>query len=602
MINWIKYNIEPKNSGQKQQKVKCPECKRIGKQNWKDTCLSIDIETGLFNCHKCGFSGNATEREFKKEYERPDRKNFTKLSDKCMSYMASRGISQEVVMRNKLVSNTYDWIIFPYLKEGELINFKARNSAQKDFRQQTNGEHIIYKYDDVKGQKEIIFCEGEFDCLAFEMAGFKNTTSVDQGAPNENDKSIDKKLACITNCYSVFESAEIIYLATDNDPNGIRLQQELIRRFGVEKCRIVEFNDCKDANEVLLKHGKEKLIELIKNAKWVKMEGIFTTEDVKDKMIYSFLNGKNKGTTTYFKEFNNCWTWRTGELNIWTGYNNEGKSQFLNQLMLLKALHEGWNFGIFSPENFPIDEYFDDLAHCLIGKSTDKTYQNVMSLNEYNDAIDFLKEHFFVVCPEDNYQIDNLLTRFRFLVRSKGIRGIIIDPYNQVEHLMERGEREDLYISKFISKLKKFAVVEDVSVHLIAHQVTPIVEKGKDYPMPDAYKIKGGGTFSDKADNVITVWRQYKRSNPEDKSVLVISQKIKKQRLVGIPGETEFYYSRKKNQYFESYAECENDMIFNNNLVTPTKEAPKSFHEVDKDNDFFNNIEPNTQFDTETPF
>ena len=50
-------------------------------------------------------------------------------------------------------------------------------------------------------------------------------------------------------------------------------------------------------------------------------------------------------------------------------------------------------------------------------------------------------------------------------------KAIILDPYNQFDH-NQGTQREDLYISKFMAKLKHFAIINDVAVHLVAHQVS----------------------------------------------------------------------------------------------------------------------------------
>ena len=68
------------------------------------------------------------------------------------------------------------------------------------------------------------------------------------------------------------------------------------------------------------------------------------------------------------------------------------------------------------------------------------------------------------------------------------------------------------------------------------HQTTPRREKKEqNYPKPNLYNIKGGGTFADSADNVLTVWRPYRGEDPLSTKVSFISEKIKKQKLVGIP-------------------------------------------------------------------
>lgn len=207
---FLKIGIEPKGN-EPQQKLRCPKCKSIGKENWKDTCLSINLVEGIYNCHKCGFYGTVknTIKEtirMNKTYVEPTRKGMKKLSAKGKKFLNDRGITDEVIERNKIASSTDDkFIVFPYIKGGELVNYKKRGVDGKFFIQAKDAKPIIYNYDGVKGQKSIVICEGEFDSLSWEVAGVSFHTSVNMGAPNKGDKSIDKKLECLTTCYDVFD-------------------------------------------------------------------------------------------------------------------------------------------------------------------------------------------------------------------------------------------------------------------------------------------------------------------------------------------------------------------------------------------------------------
>ena len=493
-----------------------------------------------------------------REYTRPNKSNMKDLTEKGRKFLNDRGITDDVIGRNKILSSNNDRdVYFPYIKNGEFINYKRRGVDGKFFAQAKDAKPIIYNYDGVKGKDKIVICEGEIDSLSWEVAGVKWHTSVNMGAPNVGDKSIDKKLECLTTCYDVFDEASAIYIATDNDDNGRNLQQELIRRFGAEKCRIVDLRPFKDANEVLVAEGTESLRNRLKNALTPKVEGVFEVDDVIESMLDGFENGQERGTTTYIPQVDNAWTWRSGEVNIWTGYQNEGKSLFLNQLSTIKAYYDGWKFGVFSPENMPMKDFFNDLVEMYIGKSSDPYYKNnQMTKDEYLEAINFVKRHFFLIYPKKNFNLDSIFERAKFLVKTKGIRSLIIDPYNTVQHKMGRGEREDLYISRFMSELKRFAVDNKISVNLVAHQVTPQKDEGGRYYKPDVNRIKGGGTFSDKADNVMFVWRPYRALDFSNTSVIFGSQKIKKQKLVGIPQEVENIEFNIKEQryYFEGYS------------------------------------------------
>ena len=525
-----------------QQKVQCPNCIRLGKENYKDTCLSINITEGLYNCHKCGWSGNLNQYNktmSKRNYKKPQKDRLKKLTTNGKEFLNSRGITDDVIKNNKIVSSVDDKsIVFPYLIDGEIVNYKTRGIDGKFFTQSKDAEPVIYNYDRCVGTSGIVICEGEIDSLSWEVAGIQNHTSVNMGAPNKGDKNIDKKLECITNCYSVFENAKTIYIATDNDDNGRNLEKELVRRFGEEKCLLVDLKPFKDANDVLVQEGVESLRERLKMAHSPKIEGIFSVDDVSESMMDGYHNGQERGTTTYIPQIDDAWTWRNGEVNIWTGYQNEGKSMFLNQLATIKAYNDGWKFGVFSPENMPMNDFFNDIIEMYIGKSSDPHYKNnYMSEADYKKGMEFVKKHFFLIYPQKNFTLDNIFHRASYLVKTKGIRSLIIDPYNTVQHKMDRGEREDLYISRFMSQLKRFALDKNISIHLVAHQITP--RKGDDgrYPKPDINSIKGGGTFADKADNVMFVWRPERAIQFNNTNVIFGSQKIKKQKLVGIPQE-----------------------------------------------------------------
>jgi twinkle protein len=532
-------------------KTTCPNCTKVGKQHLNDKCLSVNIPEGVWNCHKCGWTGSLNESKSKIEYSKPDRKNFTKLSDENLQYFSKRGITQDIVNRNKITNSANGWISFNYFVSGELVNYKWRNPKEKDFRQCAGAKQVVYKYDDVLDQETVIITEGEFDALAFEVAGLPYSCSVSQGAPNPQDQNTDKKLACITNCFEVFEKAKTIIIAVDNDLNGKNLRDILIRKFKAEKCKVIDWPEgIKDANEALCILGPDKLKELAAKAKFAKIDGVFSADDCFDRMLFTFRHGKNRGTSTYFRGLDGHFTWRTGEVTLWTGYNSEGKSKFLKQLLLLKSIHENWRHAIFSPEELPIEDIYDDLIHSLVGKNVDRAYSNVMDESEYRAGFDFIRDKVFIIDPLKS-TIEAIFERASYLIRRFDVKTLTIDPYNQVWHEMLPGEREDLYISRFMAALKAFAVKHDICLNLVAHQVTPEVQKEKNYPKPNLYKVKGGGTFADKTDNLLFVWRQNRNTNKKDTSVIVGSDKIKKQMLVGFPGEIELEFNPVTNRYNE---------------------------------------------------
>jgi twinkle protein len=271
-------------------------------------------------------------------------------------------------------------------------------------------------------------------------------------------------------------------------------------------------------------------------------------------MINGYRNGQKRGEPTDFQELDKAWTWRTGEVTVWTGYQYEGKSLMLNQLALIKAINNGNKVGVFSPENMPLDDFYNDLIETYIGKSCDPHYSNnYMSEEEYELGIELVNKYFFLIHPSSNFKLETIFEKAKSLVKKQGIRTLIIDPYNTIEHIMKSGERENLYISSFMRRLKSFALENDVSVHLVARQNTAR-KNDKDegrYHKPELNNIKGGGTFADKADNVIFIWRPDRAINFKSPDIWFGSQKIKKQKLVGVPQDLDcITFNVSENRYY----------------------------------------------------
>jgi len=525
-------------------KTPCPKCSS-GRKKPKEPCLAINTKDGMYLCHHCGWSGSIGKENDKIVYNKPvHTDNNTKLSDKMLKYFNSRGISDETVNRNKITQSLEympgsdgkkNVINFNYYRNGELVNIKYRD-ASKTFKQTKDAEKIFYGLDDIKGESDIIIVEGEFDKLAFEEAGYKNCISVPDGAPNATAKNLDNKFTYIDNCFDYLDAARNVYIGVDNDENGIRLLQEMSRRIGREKCFIIDFPDgCKDANDVLQSYGPELLDECFQNARAYPVEGVFGLEDVRDEMLDVFDNGKKKGLTTGYPELNPHYSFRLSEFDVFTGIPGHGKTSFALQLMMNASILYGWKWGVFSPENYPINELFDGLVELYIGKTSDMDSPSRMTKEEYVHGMNFLKNHFYAVYPEKDFTMKSVLERFQFLVRRKGIKGVLVDPFNQLDH--DFGSKSEAnYIADALNRIRRFTKSHDLKFIVVAHPITmrSATAGSGDNEVPTAYRIAGGANWFNKADNIICVHRP----NPKDftdTTTNIHVQKIKFQKLVGVP-------------------------------------------------------------------
>ena len=535
------------NDGKKKQF--CPKCHE-NRNDKRDKSLSVDWGRCIAHCHYCGenFFFGKTEKiapvsqippkQLPKEHKKPPLLSNTEPLDENMrQWFVGRGIPVEVAEAEGIVKvcrrmpqtgKVEKCIVFPYTLNGQLINRKYRDGA-KHFMLEANAQLLPYRLDHIRDTLECIITEGEMDALSFIVAGRDDVISVPNGA-QKNLTYLDDFIE------SHFENKTRIYIASDTDSKGLELRAELVRRFGEEKCRIVTYGeDCKDANELLLQQGAEALRQAIAEAQEVPLEGIFTASDVKEELLGLFEKGLQKGATLDMGDLDDLLSLEVGRLMIVTGIPGDGKSEFLDEMAVRFSLKYDWRCAWFSPENFPVTLHHPKLIEKLIGKRFKKGLMNPLELDA---AIGYLSQNFFDILPEEGYRVDTILERAETLVRRKGIRVFILDPYNCLEHQIPSGQSETQYISEFLEKLRSFARRRQVLVILAAHPTKMKKDpmSGK-FPVPTMYDISGSAAFFNKADFGIAIERDRARDVTR-----VHVQKVKFRHL-GQPGVASFQYN-----------------------------------------------------------
>jgi twinkle protein len=353
---------------------------------------------------------------------------------------------------------------------------------------------IPYNIDSIAISKDFYLVEGEMDCLTLIEAGIKNVISVPNGA--------GKNLTWLDDAIEFF-SGKIAIIAVDNDAKGIELKNELIRRLEPENCRVVNWVDCKDANECFLKFGKDKLLKTLLNHEVIKVSGIFDVLDFEADLDDLYFKGLQPGLGIGYDIFDSLCTFETGRLAIITGIPGHGKSEFIDELTSrLNLLHE-WKCGYFSPENLPLKIH----ASKLIRKFSGKQF-NEESLNRdlYLKSKLHIYKNFYFIVPDDSFDVDSILEKTLYLIKTRGIKVAVIDPWNRIEHQQDNGESETRYISRILDKLTNFAKRHDILIILAAHPVKMQKKDGK-FEVPNLYSISGSANFFAKTDYGITIYR-----------------------------------------------------------------------------------------------
>lgn len=501
-------------------KTFCPKCHEQRKDK-RDKSLSVNLDKGIWHCHYCQWTGtlHVGERTYtipRKVYRKPVPRPDSTLSQKLIEWFKKRGISEHTIREMRIgegaeympqTKSIFNTVQFKYFLNNELLNVKYR-TGDKLFKLESGAELIPYNLDSITGASSCIITEGEMDCLSFIEVGYKNCISVPNGASN-NLSYLDDFID------GWFEDKQTIYIATDTDQKGILLRDELLRRFGNERCRIITYGDgCKDANEHLIKYGKESLIECIRNAKEVTVEGVVSISDIEDRLDLLYQQGLPKGVDIGLSNFDKLCSFETKRLVVLTGIPGSGKSEFIDQIVERLNIRHGWRAAFYSPENAPVECHVSKLIEKLTGIKFDP---NNLTQTEYEAAKAYVNENFFFINPNENCSVENILSKARYLIRRHGIKVLVIDPYNRLDINCGRAKETDM-VRDILRSLINFAQQNNVLIFLVAHPTK--LQKNKDthkVEAPTLYDIAGSAHFYNMADYGIVVHRDRPNNRVEIK-------------------------------------------------------------------------------------
>lgn len=487
MRDFEKYGIHLPNRRCVKFKTICPQCNDT-RGHKGDKSLSVNKDEGLCYCHHCGYKlyvpDDAEERrkqerieKYKKTARLPShfkRPTFdpakVKRSEALERYWTeTRCLKQELLDELRISEQEElmpqsgrkeNCLCFNYFEADVLVNTKFR-SGNKHFKMVSGAELIPYNIDGLLGSKEAIIAEGEFDaCALMTATGRRDIISVPAGAQS-NLTWMDRFVE------THFDDKETIYVAVDEDRAGEVLRQELIRRLGAERCRIMHYGDgCKDSNEHLVKYGAESLCIYLQQAEEIPLEGVFTADDYCEELRDIYENGLQGGAETGWENFDKWCTLELRRLMVITGRPGDGKSEFTDELTLRLNLRHGWKTAFYSPENMPVHYHLKKIAEKLLGREFTPGY--AMTEELYQQTVRWLADNVTHILPGSKaYNIDDILEKARQLVRRRGVRTVVIDPLNRLEQDSGMTERE--FIRSVLNKLCRFAAQQQCLVILIAH-------------------------------------------------------------------------------------------------------------------------------------
>lgn len=522
---------EALRKGSGQHKIVCPSCGPDRKKK-NDRTLSLNIQQDkvLYQCWHCQQQGiipleermpNIRQQEQKVVAQKIQTEDLTVDS---LNFLKQRGISRDTAETAGIKSSRQyirsaeaevDVIVFPYKNKGQKYAEKLRWTGGKGFS--CNGAPAtLWNIDNVQTNDDMIICEGEMDALSFIECGYESAVSIPNGAPiklvdGKIDPKDDDKFRYVWDAQEKMEFVKRVIICTDADGPGQVAAEELARRIGKDVCwKITLPEGCKDANEVLIKHGQDGIDKLVSSAEPWPISGLYDSSHYFDQVDKIYSEGLGAGETTGYASVDELYTVATGMLTVVTGHPSMGKSEFVDQLMVNLAKGRDWKFAICSFENEP-------RLHItkLISKYLEKNFSgNKLTPEELEDAKRFVQSHFSFVHQSDGdlSTVESIIERLKVAVKRHGVRGAVIDPYNYIVREGDGSETE--WISIMLSRIRAFAQAYDLHIWFVAHPTKMQRNNDGRVPPPMGYDISGSAAWFAKADHGLTVHRPSPDSLP----------------------------------------------------------------------------------------
>lgn len=519
----IDYVLRKARDGQA--RAVCPACGPM-RRNKNDLSLSIkrDSKGVVYQCWHCGESGLIPENDMNKPLYKPETRAeiipikpiaADDLDFGGIEYLTQRGIPEAIAREAGVCSGVkffsrsgskLEAVGFPYRHNDRTIAIKWRSITGKDFTQDGSAQ-TLFLADKIQPGDDVVICEGELDSLSFWTAGIK-AVSIPSGAISENIADDSARLKWLGHHQELIEKAKNVYLAVDMDGPGETTANELARRIGKLKCWRVRFrHGCKDANDVLLKHGAEALAQAFKDAERWPLEGLATPSDYLDKVQALYRDGLPRGASTGLPSVDEIFTLNPGSLVIVTGTPGSGKSQLIDNILINAMIASDWRVAYASFEN-PPELHLPKLISLRAGKPFGEGPTPRIGEGEMLETLAWINERVTFLTNEGVMPtVESLIERFEAAVLRSGVKACVVDPVNFIKlHQKPGGGADTESINDMLAQFKTFAQRAEVTFFLVAHPAKPM-NVSNDW-VPNGYSISGSAHYYNRADFGLTVQRK----------------------------------------------------------------------------------------------
>lgn len=429
----------------------------------------------LFELAEMPYSFGELGVKTKRHYRYPHEVPCTDKS-KVYAYFEQRKISRETLDALDVRQDSEGNAVFNYYDTNDvltMVKYKPSHKVQHGqakcwCQQNSDTAPLLFNMNRINVNSPLLICEGEPDCLSAIEAGFKNAVSVPLGSSNLH--WIDENLEWL-------DQFDSIIICADNDDAGVKMQKECVPRLGSWRTKVVDIpaipigntgRVTKDLNEILYVCGKDKVLELILDAKDSPVPSVADLSDV-EPTEYEDVDGVTTGLKAIDDELMRLFF---GTLTIVSGQPGSGKSSLLTQLAC-NSLDNDIGTWLFSGElpNGVEKSWFNyifagprNITDAISRRGNPYKKISTTTLAEINKTY---KGRWHIYRDDYDNTLDKLIASMTDTVRKYGARCLILDNFMCID--TETSEEELRSQTDTIKKLIEFAKKYQVAVILVCH-------------------------------------------------------------------------------------------------------------------------------------
>lgn len=410
-------------------------------------------------------------------------------------------------------------VVFPYRRSGDTYAGKFRSVERKDFRSSQGVSRGFFNEDALKvGDGPIVITEGEIDALSVMQAGYTRAVSLPDGWTEDGGKR-----DVLVEAEAQLRAAPYVIVAGDNDAAGASLPKTVGNILAGHDVRYVTWPDgCKDANDVLVQYGEGELSRCLVEAKRIDPAGGFIT-GISDLPPLPDRRVLRLG----LKPYDYVLAFEVGAMSVGTGTPGAGKSTFTTFAAYHIAKNENIRVGLLSFETHP-HRTRDHLCRLECGRPWAS-----LSPAQQAEVGATLDRHFRIVhrtFEDGAHHLQWAKDMIYTLAVRDNCKLIVLDPWNELEHLPMPGENMTSYINFALQQIRQWAEQFDTHICVIAHP-RKMQTDGKPRS-PTGYDIADSAAFFNKPSLGFSVHQE--EEGDGTKYVAVTSWKVRDRQLYGI--------------------------------------------------------------------